>query len=288
MDHARIKDLLPLKALDQLDGEEARVVDTHLAAGCDQCGPELASLVEALAAMALVEAGEGSSDRIWNRLEQRLGSEPTSTPPRLSDRPAPRRESGRRRTFTILGSAAAAAIVAIIVSTSFINSHLNRLNSDTSNDIAALTARLVTLQRDLDTTGDRLAALQSKVAQTTDLTLAGLGPDSLVVPLAALTPAPGAGGMVAMNTSQGSAILQVSGLPPAPDDKIYEAWWIGAKQGPLKAGLFQPLSQGSTIVSLNLPPAGEVILAGAITLEPLGGVDKPTGAMYLKGDFPRH
>jgi hypothetical protein len=51
--------------------------------------------------------------------------------------------------------------------------------------------------------------------------------------------------------------------------------------------LFEPLSSGATIVSLDLPPPGEVVLASAITLEPRGGVEKPSGAMYLKGDFPR-
>jgi hypothetical protein len=49
--------------------------------------------------------------------------------------------------------------------------------------------------------------------------------------------------------------------------------------------LFEPANQGATIVSLDLPPPGEVVLASAVTLEPLGGVDKPSGAMYLKGDF---
>ena len=63
-------------------------------------------------------------------------------------------------------------------------------------------------------------------------------------------------------------MLEVSGLPPTPDDKEYEVWWIGEKQGPLKAGIFEPLSHGATIVSLDLPPPGEVVLASAITLEP--------------------
>ena len=101
-------------------------------------------------------------------------------------------------------------------------------------------------------------------------------------------PSPSATGTVALNHTQGTAMLEVNGLPPTPDDKEYEVWWIGEKQGPLSAGLFEPLSHGATIVSLDLPPPGEVVLASAITLEPRGGVDKPSGAMYLKGDFPRH
>jgi hypothetical protein len=294
MDHAEIKDLLPLKALSRLDGEEARAVDQHLAARCDECERELASLTEALAAMAIVESGggDGPSDRIWSRLQNRLDAArdeskplalPDRQPRRIEDRSV--RESSRRRGFAILGSAAVAAIVAIAASAVFFTLRLRSITAHTSNEIAALTARVIAVQRDLDTTGDQLAALQFRVAQTTDLTLASLGPDARVVRLAGLPAAPSAQGTVALSSEKGTAMLEVSGLPPTPGGKVYEVWWIGEKQGPLKAGLFEPSSQGATIVSLDLPPPGEIVLASAITLEPSGGVEKPSGAMYLKGDF---
>jgi anti-sigma-K factor RskA len=284
MEHAEIKDLIPLRALSRLDGDEARAVDEHLAAGCDECERELASFNEALAEMAIAEVGgDGPSDRIWTRLQARLdASRPAQ---RIEDRST--RESSRGRGFAMLGSAVAAAVVAIVVSYAFLNSRLRSETSETSNEIAALTAKVIEVQRNLDTTGDQLAALQAKVAQTTDLTLASLGPDARVVRLAGLPASPSANGTVALNPTQGTAMLEVSGLPPTPDDKEYEVWWIGQKQGPLKAGLFDPSSHGATIVSLDLPPPGEIVLASAITLEPRGGVEKPTGAMYLKGDFPR-
>jgi anti-sigma-K factor RskA len=291
MDHAQIKELIPLKALSRLEGDEARAVDEHLAAGCDECERELASFNEALAALAIVEdsGGEDSSQRIWSRLQARLGDDP-----RTSDRAARRvedravRQPSRRSGFAMLGSAAVAAVVAIAVSAVFYNSRVRTITTDTSDEITALTAKVILLQRNVDTTGDQLAALQAKVAQTTDLTLASVSPDARVVRLSGLAASPSAGGTVAFSHAQGTAILEVSGLPPTPDDKEYEVWWIGEKQGPLKAGLFEPLNQGATIVSLDLPPPGEVVLASAITLEPLGGVDKPSGAMYLKGDFARH
>jgi anti-sigma-K factor RskA len=285
MEHAQIKDLIPLKALSQLDGDEARAVDEHLAAGCDECESELASFNQALAEMAIAEAGaDGPADRIWSRLQARLdASRPAQ---RIEDRSA--RESSRGRGFaTMLGSAAAAAVVAIVVSYAFLNSRLRSDTSETSNEIAALTAKVIELQRNVDTAGDQLAALEAKVAQTTDLTLASLGPDARVVRLNSLPAAPSANGTVAISHSQGTAMLEVSGLPPTPDDKEYEVWWIGEKQGPLRAGLFEPLSHGVTIVSLDPPPPGEIVIASAITLEPRGGVEKPSGAMYLKGDFPR-
>ena len=276
MDHAQIKELIPLKALSRLEGDEARAVDEHLAAGCDECERELASFNEALAALAIVEdsGGEDSSQRIWSRLQARLGDDP-----RTSDRAARRvedravRQPSRRSGFAMLGSAAVAAVVAIAVSAVFYNSRVRTITTDTSDEITALTAKVILLQRNVDTTGDQLAALQAKVAQTTDLTLASVSPDARVVRLSGLAASPSASGTVAFSHAQGTAILEVSGLPPTPDDKEYEVWWIGEKQGPLKAGLFEPLNQGATIVSLDLPPPGEVVLASAVTLEPLGGVD---------------
>lgn len=187
----------------------------------------------------------------------------------------------------MLAAAAVSAVVSIAVSYVFFISRMRPATSDSSNAIAALTARLIEVQRNVDTTGDQLTALQAKVAQTTDLTLASLGPDARVAPLSGLPAAPSASGIVAINHSRGSAMLEVSGLPPTPDEKEYEVWWIGEKQEARRAGLFEPSSQGATIVSLDLPPAGEAVLASAITLESRGGAEKPSGAMYLKGDFPR-
>ena len=294
MDHAEIKDLLPLKAVSRLEGEEARAVDEHLAARCEECEHELASFNEALAAMAIVEGGDdGPSDRVWRRLQARLdAARDHSQPPSVANRPRQRiedqsaREPSRRRGLAMLGSAAAAAVVAIAVSSIFFTSRLRSVTSDTSNEIAALSARVMEVQRNLDTTGDQLAALQAKVTQTTDLTLASLGSDARVVRLAGLAAAPSAEGTVALSREKGTAMLEVSGLPPTPGNKVYEVWWIGEKQGPLKAGLFEPSYHGATIVSLELPPPGETLLASAITLEPSGGVEKPSGAVYLKGDFP--
>ena len=295
MDHAEIRELLPFKALDRLEGDEARAVNEHLDARCDECESELTSFIEALAAMAMVESGEGTSGRIWSRVEERLGSESVKTGFHgLTDRPAlrvedrARRGASRKRVVAIIASAGAAALVAVIVSTEISRSRLSNMMIGSSKQVTALKTRVDNLQHDLGITGEQLVALQRKVSGTTDLTLASLGPASRVVSLEGLPPAPRAAGVVALNAAQNTAILQVSGLPPAPEGKVYEVWWIGQKQGPVRAGLFEPSREGSTIVTVALPPRGEVVLASAITLEPRGGVEKPSGAMYLKGDFPRH
>jgi anti-sigma-K factor RskA len=50
----------------------------------------------------------------------------------------------------------------------------------------------------------------------------------------------------------------------------------------VRAAVFSPGANGAATIASASPPQ-EQILASAVTLEPAGGVDKPTGAMYLKG-----
>lgn len=211
---------------------------------------------------------------------------------RLASGANPRSEESARDAssgsgFTLLASGLVSAMVAVAVSYGFFTLRMRPGSSDASRDIAALTTRLIEVQRNVETTGNQLTALQAKVAQTTELIVAMLGPDARVARLAALPAAPSAAGNAAINRAEGTAMLEVSGLPPTPDDKEYDVWWIGEKNSALKAGSFEPLSEGATIVSLDLPPASEVLIATTITLEERGNVEKPGGATYLKGDFPR-
>jgi anti-sigma-K factor RskA len=70
----------------------------------------------------------------------------------------------------------------------------------------------------------------------------------------------------------GESVLVVRNLAPAPEGKTYEAWVIDAG-GPVKAGLFE--GGGQEIVLLEEPVAeGSMV---AVTLEPEGGSDQPTG-----------
>lgn len=70
----------------------------------------------------------------------------------------------------------------------------------------------------------------------------------------------------------GQSVMVVRDLAPAPAGKTYEAWVIDAG-GPVKAGLFE--GGGQQIVLLSEPvPRGSMV---AVTLEPDGGSDQPTG-----------
>jgi len=66
--------------------------------------------------------------------------------------------------------------------------------------------------------------------------------------------------------------MVVQDLPAAPAGQTYEAWVIDAG-GPVKAGLFE--GGGQEIVLLE-QPVGEGSMV-AVTLEPDGGSEQPTG-----------
>lgn len=71
-------------------------------------------------------------------------------------------------------------------------------------------------------------------------------------------------------------------LEPISEDKVYQLWMIRGSQ-PVSAGIISRLENGlfsSTLENLTDPSA---IDAFAVSLEPQGGVDSPTGPIYLVG-----
>jgi anti-sigma-K factor RskA len=75
------------------------------------------------------------------------------------------------------------------------------------------------------------------------------------------------------------------GIPPPPG-KEYQVWFMTELEGPVSAGVFTPDQSGTGVV-LAEPPSklfGKIV-ATAVTLEPAGGLPKPSGEMYLRGSF---
>ena len=285
MDHQTIKDLLPLAALDRLEPDDARALEEHLRAGCDECEAELRELREAAASLALSLEPEGSEERIWERLDARLhgvaarASRPVAKETYTAHRPA----RGRVGVWHVATAVMAAGIVGIAIYAGQITNRLRRANEERQQQLASMESRLAGLQTELTTAHGEVGTLQRVLGDRIRLEKVLNAPDLRLTRLEPLAPAPGAGALVAVSAGNKAAVFQAVGLPATPAGKTYELWWITKEHGPVAAGLFQAENGRPVIASVSLPPAGEHVLLSAVTLERAGGVSKPTGAMYLKG-----
>jgi anti-sigma-K factor RskA len=294
MDHQAIKDLLPLAALDRLEPDETRALEEHLRAGCDECEAELRELREAAASLALslepesseAESQEGSEERIWERLEARLrGAGPQS------DRAAGAKEADRSRrpargrvgAWRAATAVMAAGIVGIAIYAGQMSDRMRRASEENQEQLRAMNSRVAGLSAEIRRAHVEVGALQRVLADRLRLEKVLSAPDLRLTRLAPLAPAPGANAIVAVSATNKAAVFQAAGLPATPAGKTYELWWITREHGPVAAGLFQAEDGHPVVAPVALPPPGEHVLLSAVTLEPAGGVSKPTGAMYLKG-----
>lgn len=93
-------------------------------------------------------------------------------------------------------------------------------------------------------------------------------------------------GHVLWNERKKAWLFYAFGMPQPPEGKEYQVWFMTEKEGPVSAGLFMPDQIGTGVV-LAEPPSmlfGKVV-AAAVTLEPAGGLPKPSGEMYLRGSL---
>jgi len=93
-------------------------------------------------------------------------------------------------------------------------------------------------------------------------------------------------GHVLWNERKKAWLFYAFGMPQPPPGKEYQVWFMTEKEGPVSAGLFTPDQSGTGSV-LAAPPSklfGDV-KAAAVTLEPAGGRQKPSGELYLRGSL---
>lgn len=99
-------------------------------------------------------------------------------------------------------------------------------------------------------------------------------------------PGIGSEGHVLWNERKRAWVFYAFDMPQPPQDKEYQVWFMTELQGPVSAGLFTPDQSGTGQV-VATPPSKLVgkITAVAVTLEPRGGLPKPSGEMYLRASL---
>jgi hypothetical protein len=255
MDCSTARELAPEFVLGSLDEETAAAVRAHLAT-CPEAHEEIAELGGTLASLARSLDPVNPRDELRGRLlAAARASRPVSllteraVPPSVTG-PAPGRSVLQwLRMPRLAGSLATVATAAAIL----------------------LAATSLTLRSELDETRRTADALRALVA-------AAARPGAEVARLQGTAEAPGVAGIAVVEPQGGALVLE--GLPKAPADAYYEAWYLSGGVA-RSAGRVDVASDGTGVLS-GLADRGPIDQM-AVTLEPVSGTPGPDGPIYASG-----
>jgi anti-sigma-K factor RskA len=252
-EHEQYADDLALYALGALQGEDRVRLDAHLA-GCPTCRLELEQLRGDTALLALSAAGARPPQRARQRLLNAVAREPRV--PRVVE------TQPRRSWWSVLGWAAAAAVIVFAFS-------LWRENSALRQALASVSSQSARSARELE----ELRRIAAPI----------IAPETQHVTLVAAKTQPQPQGKAFYLRSRNSLVFLANNMPPLPPQKAYELWLIPTSGSPIPAGLFKPDAHGSANV-VNPPlPAGVEAKAFAITVENESGAATPTMPIVMMG-----
>lgn len=79
--------------------------------------------------------------------------------------------------------------------------------------------------------------------------------------------------------------VYVFDMKPPPPGRQYELWFIMPDQKKVKAGMFNVDEKGRGSLLVDVPADMNNVAVAAVTDEPMGGVDQPTGKVQLVGQM---
>jgi anti-sigma-K factor RskA len=298
MNHVNHDDWLEkaeIYALGALDGDESTQFETHLAAGCPMCADRLRETRETLALLPRSLTPIAPPSGVRARLLAQIAGEATSF--------LPGRPRSRRFPWGIGAVALAAACLLLALSWSLVvrQYEVARLEETVAALRAQLGQREESFRAELSRQEEafrlelaqRAEALRQELARQEHFLHAALAtreellrfladPRVRLVHLAGRPPSPGARGQLLWNPVTRAGVFLTTGLPQAPPDKVYELWAI-ADSKPVPAGTFRVDDAGYALLRLPALPQAKRFDQFAVTLEPAGGVEQPSGPMHLLG-----
>jgi anti-sigma-K factor RskA len=265
-EHVRSEDL-ELLALGALPENEAQALQAHLSA-CEECSARLAEARGHASLLAFAVKQERPAGTIKaelmarvraNRQAEEMNVWPARMHPPEHNKPTKEPTSGWL-TWVL---AAAALLLALV---SFALSWQNR----------NMAARLQQQRKVTESSIREREQIEKLVGMLAS-------PDTMTVKLAGMGEIPKASGMVKFNSKAGLILYQATDLPDLPAGKSYQMWLVPMSGAPISAGLLGPGGRrfGNMWIA-ELPPNVEA-KAFAVTVEPAGGADQPTGPKLLLG-----
>ena len=255
--HDDARAALTAAALDALAPEEQAAVLAH-AEQCPTCGPELAELRATMATLSFAVPPIGADAdvdarlaRIRGRLLSRVRAQP----------------DGARTQWWLVGALAASLVLAAILWRG--NRMLARTLADAQSEAARSHAAL-------DSTTIALTAAERQLDVVTS-------PQAEVITLTAAGARAQASALVVRDPSTQLWSVYARNMPAIASDRTYEMWLITKAGKKIPAGTFNPAPGGSAHLETTSPLTREDLSAIAITEEPAGGVQQPTGPIVILG-----
>lgn len=275
MTHEEYNELLAAQALTALDAAEADALAVHLES-CADCRAELSEWEATTALLALdarpIEPPAQLRERILasareNRVDRESVPAPASEPKVLEfARP-------QRNVWASLGSVGAIAATLVCAALIILLLVLWQQNRTMQRELARVSAEMKQIR---EQRGHEMKQIRDHERAVVQLLTS---PDSHLAKLAGTNMAPGANAMLAYDKS-GHAMLMTKGLPAVPAGMAYQLWYIkDDKKMPGK--VFRPDAAGNGMLEDQIPAVAREAAVFAVTLEPEGGVQAPTGSIYL-------
>lgn len=261
------QELLEGYALQALNADQAAQVRAHLQDGCRACTAELAEIEAVLAELPLSLDPVAPPAGLRTRLQERVRA--TSEQPRLQSAPPPQSPPpSRRRWVEPLIAAAAAAAITAGVFWGKLDRQQRQLDA-VRDELFHQEARVDQLQAGLESEGNSIRMFASPAVQ--------------LVSLDGSPQQPAAKGRVFWDKDRNLFHLYAAGLKKLAPGRTYEMWFINSEKQKLPAGTFSLISHGEGALVAKPPPEAGAIVALAVTDEPDGGSDQPTGQIQLQG-----
>ena len=290
MKHDRVttetQETAALYALGALSQQESQAFNSHLSEGCEVCKAELSQFDQVVgilgSAAPPVAPSEYLRDLLTVRIEKEAGKPRSITGPVIA---FPEKLGGVKQLLGRVPSGrglipwAVAAALLIAFAYTFISGRSER---------QSMLATIEQERAQRYKSNDENAGLKDQINKETELSteLAQINavlstPQHKVIYLGGQGPSPEATARVYWDI-QGHRWVITANLPPAPQGKIYQLWFV-TSSAKLSAGLIKPDKSGHGFAVVAFPPTMTRVRMTAITLEPDGGSTQPTSDIYALG-----
>jgi anti-sigma-K factor RskA len=257
---------LELYALGALPEAEAAAVKAHVA-GCRECGGKLAAALGNVAMVALAAEQEKPAaavkEKLFARIAAERGAAAMPTTQAAGGREIIREVKRPRDRWWNWVLVPATVVLAVFCA------ELYRENRTLTGEVREARRVAVEFEKERLRVMGLVNALSARDTQTIRLASTKDG-------------IPGSDAVVRYNKRLGK-VLYTAELPALPPEKVYQMWLVPANGAPISAGTFTAVGPKRAEPWEADVPANSEPKAFAVTVEPVGGVPKPTGKIILLG-----